>query len=154
MNMKPNRIALFLAKILGRPEGENIKPSNATEYYLNEIAENGSGDLPDPTPQDSGKVVVVGTNGNYELGEVSSGAEPMFVTMQRGVLSQTFIGIWNAFRAGRLVVIRLSTDVYTVVSINRDSEDGGGTLRYVDGASGAIGRFFAANDNAMPTLQT
>lgn len=43
MNMKPNRIALFLAKILGKPEGENIKPSNATEYYLNELAESGGG---------------------------------------------------------------------------------------------------------------
>ncbi len=41
--MKPNRIAKFLAKILGEPEGENIRPSNAVEYYLNEMAENGSG---------------------------------------------------------------------------------------------------------------
>lgn len=72
-----SNVANLLAKIAGDPGAENVTPKNMKEYYLNEIAENGSG-----------------------------GGGALVVTKTNNALDKTYAEIAAAYGSGTLVMLK------------------------------------------------
>lgn len=104
-----SNVANLLAKIAGDPGAENVTPKNMKEYYLNEIAENGSGG--------GGALVVTKTNNALDktYAEIKS-------AIDSGVLVMLHYVEYGADKVKYLISASGSEDSYTVEFTHGEEE--------------------------------